>query len=109
MTIKEYQDACDKTAVYPNKWNNFTYTCLGLASEAGEICGKYKKVIRDYDGKLTKDMQEKITDELGDVAWYLAQCCTELGVNLEDVMKANIAKLKDRQERGVLKGDGDRR
>lgn len=109
MTIKEYQEACDKTAIYPNKWNNFAYTCFGLASEVGEICGKYKKVLRDYDGKMTREMLGKIKDELGDSSWYLAQCCTELGISLEDVMKDNIAKLKDRQERGKLSGDGDNR
>jgi len=46
---------------------------------------------------------------LGDVLWYLAQVCTEINLSLDEVAEANIAKLLDRLERGVIKGDGDNR
>jgi hypothetical protein len=43
------------------------------------------------------------------VLWYLAEICTRLGIRLEDVAAANIAKIADRAARGVLHGDGDHR
>ena len=35
-------------------------------------------------------------DELGDCLWYLALACNALGFSMEDVMGANIRKLRQR-------------
>jgi len=43
------------------------------------------------------------------VLWYVAQLATELGLDLEDVAGANLAKLADRATRNVIAGSGDRR
>jgi NTP pyrophosphatase (non-canonical NTP hydrolase) len=85
------------------------YPTLGLANEAGEVAGKVKKIFRDRGGVLTDADREALTLELGDVLWYVSELCTQLGISLEDVAEANIAKLRDRAERGVLGGEGDRR
>jgi NTP pyrophosphatase (non-canonical NTP hydrolase) len=85
------------------------YPTLGLANEAGEVAGKVKKIFRDRGGVLTDADREALTLELGDVLWYVSELCTQLGIRLEDVAEANIAKLRDRTERGVLGGEGDRR
>jgi NTP pyrophosphatase (non-canonical NTP hydrolase) len=50
-----------------------------------------------------------LTLEPGDVLWYLAELCTQLGIDLADVAAANIRKLEDRTARGQLAGDGDYR
>ncbi len=76
---------------------------LGLASEAGEVCGVIKKWVRD-DAPLN-DLHK----ELGDVIWYIARMCDELGWNMEEIIKANQKKLEDRKERNVLSGSGDNR
>ncbi len=85
------------------------YPTLGLVNEAGELAGKVKKVLRDRDGVISPEDREAIKHELGDVLWYLAQLCTELDLTLEEVAAANLAKIADRQRRGVLQGDGDYR
>ena len=103
--MNEYQRAAMATAVYPrNRQTALTYTALGLASEAGEYAGKVKKLLRDavWDAEAAKA-------ELGDVLWYVAACADALGLDLEDIAAANLAKLADRKARDAIKGSGDYR
>ncbi|MFZ3057784.1 MAG: nucleoside triphosphate pyrophosphohydrolase family protein [Minisyncoccales bacterium] len=109
MTFQEYQEEARKTAIYPNKNNNFIYPTLGLAGEAGEVAEKIKKVIRDGNGIVSEEKKEEITKELGDVLWYVANLAKELGVTLEDVAQKNLLKLQSRQQRNELHGSGDNR
>jgi NTP pyrophosphatase (non-canonical NTP hydrolase) len=109
MTFEEYQEFSRKTAIYPNKDNNFIYPTLGLAGEAGEVAEKIKKVLRDNDGVVSDEKREEIKKELGDVLWYLANLSTELKISFEDVAQKNIDKLYSRHERNELHGSGDNR
>jgi NTP pyrophosphatase (non-canonical NTP hydrolase) len=109
MDFMDYQDKADSTAVYPNKGSNWMYPALGLAGEAGEVCEKFKKIIRDNDGIVDDEKREEIKKELGDILWYVAAVSTELGLSMDDVAQGNIDKLFSRKERGVLKGSGDNR
>lgn len=109
MTFQEYQVESRKTAIYPDKDNNFIYPTLGLAGEAGEVAEKIKKVLRDGNGVVSDEKREEITKELGDVLWYVANLSTELKINLEDVASKNIEKLQSRQQRNELHGSGDNR
>lgn len=105
MTPNEYQDLCKETITEES--NNMNYLALGLASESGEVAGKQKKVIRgDYE---LEDIQHLLIAELGDCLWYIAMIARYLGVRLEDVMLANIEKLKQRALNDKIKGDGDER
>lgn len=105
MTFDEYQKAALATAV--PKAKNLTYAVLGLVNEAGEVAGKLKKVMRG-DRKLA-DAREDIVDELGDALWYLADAAAAVGYRLSDIADRNIKKLHDRQLRGKIQGDGDKR
>jgi NTP pyrophosphatase (non-canonical NTP hydrolase) len=78
---------------------------LGLAGEAGEISEKIKKLFRDKN----KFSDEDILKELGDVLFYTVALANIFGGNLRKVMEMNMAKLDDREQRGVLKGSGDNR
>ncbi len=109
MNFQEYQEKSRKTALYPNKDNNFIYLTLGLVGEAGEVAEKIKKLIRDKDGIIDDAFKESVQKELGDVLWYLSQLATELGLNLDEIAQKNIEKLYSRLERGVINGDGDDR
>lgn len=108
MNFDEYQDAAKKTAIYPDD-TKVIYPALGLASEAGEVAGKVKKILRDTDGLVTDERQAELAKEIGDVLWYLAALASDLNLDLDDIANENIAKLADRQERGKLRGDGDNR
>ena len=82
---------------------------LGIGSEAGEICGKIKKIFRDGGGEITAPVKRALMEEAGDLCWYLSQLAHELDTTLEDCARLNIAKLKSRKERGVIQGSGDAR
>lgn len=109
MNFSEYQKLSRRTAFYPNKDNNFVYPTLGLAGEAGEVAEKIKKVLRDKSGIVDKTAKNDLVKELGDVLWYLSQIAAELGLSLDEIAEANIAKLADRQKRDRLGGSGDDR
>lgn len=121
MTPNEYQKRASEFASYGN---NPMYPVLGLAEEAGEVCGKVAKFIRKNDGinpfqsidqfeHAKRDANVEFISatekELGDVCWMVAALATELGLSLEGIMEKNIAKLIDRKNRGVIVGEGDNR
>lgn len=134
MTFSEYQEAANKTAIYKHEIANMMvgvsagihtaealdnlykiqrtlqlcYAVLGLG-EVGEVQGKIKKIIRDAAGNITEETRMKVAQELGDVLWYVAQVCDELNISMGMVAETNVAKLKSRAERGVIKGSGDER
>lgn len=108
MNIDSYQVMAVSTAIYPSE-HGLAYTALGLAGEAGECAEKVKKVLRDNNGLIDQDRRAALKKELGDVLWYLANLAQELGYNLSDIAEENVRKLKSRQQRGVLTGDGDNR
>ena len=97
------------TAVYPNAGKNYVYPTLGLAGEAGEVANKIKKISRDDKDIITDARLAEISDELGDVLWYISQLATELGLVLEDIAIGNLKKLKSRKDRTILQGSGDQR
>jgi hypothetical protein len=155
MNFSDYQIASRATALYPDRDRNLWYPTLGLIGEF-------------HEWKLTQDPINR-DKEAGDVAWYCAQICAELGETLDTaiaqslvnpdestvmmtlaesvkkwhrdgvavdkrdrilscvgwiwqqvvqretlaatiaILEANLAKLRDRQVRGVLHGSGDDR
>ena len=108
MDFNAYQDAARKTALYAHSFR-VTYPALGLASEAGEVAGKVKKVLRDRGGDFGEDQIAAIKDELGDVLWYVATLASDLGLDLDEIAAGNVDKLRSRLERGPIQGNGDRR
>jgi len=109
MTAEFYEMKAGQTAIFP-KYKALEYLALGLTSEAGEVAGKVKKLIRD--GADIEDYELKkiaIASEVGDVLWYCAMLAKEVGVPLNDIMKENLKKLHGRKVRGALHGSGDNR
>jgi len=78
---------------------------LGLVGEAGEVSEKIKKLFRDKN----KFSDDEVLKELGDVLFYTVALSNIFNGNLRKVMEMNMAKLDDREQRGVLKGSGDNR
>ena len=109
MTVNEYQKlamitlnpALDKKDVLING-------VMGLCGESGEAIDIVKKWLAQGH-ELDR---EKLAKELGDIAWYLAETATALGLDLDDIFAANIEKLKRRYpegfdaERSIHRSDG---
>lgn len=107
MRLNDYQRMAGNTAVYPQAGTGslvaVNYVLVGLGGETGEVLDKHKKTLRDGAPPSTID------SEIGDVLWYLAQYCTERGINLNDVARINLHKLGARAASGTLHGTGDDR
>ncbi len=67
---------------------------LGLAGEAGSVASEYKKHLRD--GAAHARWLPRMREELGDVLWYVAAIADQVGLELEDVAAANLAKTRAR-------------
>jgi len=104
MDMNEYQDKAYAFA----KYKNSLYPFMALGEEAGEVLGKLAKALRKT-GDWREADKEEVKKELGDVLWQLSACAMELGFTLEDIAVTNINKLSDRQDRGVIVGEGDNR
>ena len=71
-------------------------TILGLAEEAGEVAGLMKRQLRNNSRDVGKVTRVRYIEELGDVLWYLAACCDQVGTSLEEIWDYNKIKLERR-------------
>ena len=109
ITPDLYEQLAGETAIFPEH-QALEYLALGLTSEAGEVAGKVKKLIRDGEDKEGFELKKiAIASEIGDVLWYCAMMAREVGVPLNTIMRDNLEKLHSRKERGTLSGSGDDR
>ena len=104
ITPNEYQDKAARTD--PDRTDQVTrlienikpggswllHSQIGLAGEVGELAAAIQRWL--YYGKELDRVN--VIEELGDLCWYLAQACRAMDVKLEDVMAANLNKLKFR-------------
>ncbi len=97
MDFKEYSKLAQRTANQSLTANEKQMNGLfGIIGEAGELMDLYKKhYFQNHDFCL-----DKITEELGDIIWYIVELCAGLNIELENVAKFNIDKLKKRYPSG---------
>lgn len=108
MNLNEYTKKTLETAIYPGAGTGndaeLTYLALGLTSEAGEVAGKIKKLLRDNHLDVGN-----LAYELGDCFWYLCRLSEAIGYDPEDILTINYNKLQRRKQQGTLSGNGDER
>lgn len=97
MTINEYQKLAMTTLNRELSDRDVLLNgVMGLCGESGEVIDIVKKHLM-HGHELDR---EHLIDELGDVAWYIAETAFALGVDLEEVLARNIEKLKKRYPQG---------
>jgi len=98
MLLNKYQEDATRTArdftdvkIDPTKMALANWA-LGLTGEAGEAAELIKKhVFHGHDLDLSE-----LRKEIGDVMWYLANLAQTAGLDLEDIGKHNLEKLRAR-------------
>lgn len=81
------------------------HAMVGLCTESGEFQDTIKKHI--FYGKEIDKIN--LVEELGDLMWYMAVACDELGVSFEEVMEKNVAKLSARYKGKFSEEKADKR
>ncbi len=113
MDFNKYQVAAAKYDTFEAKPEvsdpSFVAKIFGLSGETGEVCEKFKKIVRDKEGKLSPEDKREIVKELGDVLWYLSAISRYMGVEFQEVAEMNLDKLQSRFERDKIHGAGDNR
>ena len=110
MEVNEYQELA-MTTLNPqlSKKDVLINSVMGLCGESGEAIDIVKKWLAQGH-ELDK---ERLSKELGDIAWYLAEAATALDLSLEQILQANIDKLKKRYpdgfevKRSLVRLEGD--
>ena len=97
MTLAEYQRAAARTLNQSlSNDQRLLDASAGLAEEAGEVLGLVRKHLfmhHEID-------RARLTTELGDALWCLTAAAGALGLSLEEVAAANLAKLRRRYPEG---------
>ena len=107
-SLNKYQAEAMVTAVFKEELK-IVYPALGLNGEAGEVAEKVKKVLRGDSEGFTEDKCREIAKELGDCLWYISVLANSIGYTLQEIAEMNINKLRSRQQRGRIGGNGDNR
>jgi NTP pyrophosphatase (non-canonical NTP hydrolase) len=95
MKLKDYQEAARQTDQRPgDDLPDIAVHLLGMLGEAGSVATEYKKLLRD--GAAHTASKARMREELGDLLWYTATLATKLGLDLDDVARANLEKTRDR-------------
>ncbi|WP_313271279.1 nucleoside triphosphate pyrophosphohydrolase family protein [Stenotrophomonas sp.] len=100
MDLNTYQREAQRTDRVPLRQrsgeagSDLVVPLLGLAGEVGELLSEYKKHLRDGDSHQL--FRERVSEELGDLLWYVGNVATKFNLNLEDVALANLKKTRDR-------------
>lgn len=95
LSFDEYQAEASSTFQFDiGTQQSKMISVLGLAGEIGELTTEYKKSTRD--GESYKIFKEKLTEELGDILWYLSSIATHEDILLSDIVRSNVRKIKER-------------
>lgn len=100
MTGNEYQKLAARTI---NKGLTFEeqkiHALHGMVGEIGEIHSIYQKMCQGHVFEV-----DHVKKEFGDLLWFIAEYCTAKGWSLDDIMRMNIDKLKERYPEGFDAG-----
>lgn len=95
LSFREYQQLAIRTnRSKGDDLKSVMIPLLGLAGEAGSLLTEYKKWLRE--GEKYRPFTDQVSEELGDILWYLANIAEQEGLDLHEIAQENLAKLEDR-------------
>jgi NTP pyrophosphatase (non-canonical NTP hydrolase) len=96
MTGNEFQRLAARTINKDLMKDDMVMHALhGLVGEVGELHSLYQKIYQGHDFD-----EEHAKKEIGDLLWFVAEYCTAMGWDLDEVMELNISKLRARYPEG---------
>lgn len=99
LTFRKYQAQAIRTnRVRGDELTSMMVPLLGLAGEAGSLLTEYKKWLRE--GDRYRVFTDQVSEELGDILWYLANIAKNSGLDLQEIAEENLSKLQDRWQPG---------
>jgi len=97
LTLAEYQRLAARTVnTSLSVDQRLLDASAGLAEEAGEVLGLVRKHLFMHHDLDTR----RLTTELGDALWCLTAAAGALGLSLDEIAAANLAKLRRRYPEG---------
>jgi len=100
LDMNTYQCKAESFAVFEDPM----YPMVSLMVEAAELTDLFVKPL--MRGDAVDIPRDKVVSEAGDVLWNLAVLLKRQNIKLEEVAAANLSKLTDRLQRGVIQGSG---
>jgi NTP pyrophosphatase (non-canonical NTP hydrolase) len=95
MTFREYQrEALQTDRTEQDDLKHLMIPLLGLAGEAGSLLSEYKKWLRE--GEAYRPFKDQVSEEIGDILWYLANLASKANLDLGEIAEENLAKLQER-------------
>ena len=94
MTGNEYQGIATDSEGLTFEEQKF-HALHGMVGEIGEIHSIYQKMYQGHAFEV-----DHVKKEFGDLLWFIAEYCTAKGWSLDDIMRMNIDKLKERYPDG---------
>lgn len=94
MDFDDYQHKAQATDQRPQGHDSVVIPMLGLAGEAGTLLSEYKKRLRDGEGHVA--YESLVSEELGDILWYVSNLASKFGLSLSEVAEANLLKVGER-------------
>jgi NTP pyrophosphatase (non-canonical NTP hydrolase) len=91
--LLSYEMMCERFSEDENKEIATLYGLLGLSEEVGELSQYFKKQHLRQSGKLKV---HKITEELGDILFYITFLSGLYNISLKTLMEINIKKIATR-------------
>lgn len=97
MEINDYQKRAMATLNPELAWKDVLLnSVMWLCGESGEAIDIVKKWLSQGHALDRAHLAE----ELGDIAWYLAEAATALEIPLEEILQSNLDKLQKRYPDG---------
>jgi NTP pyrophosphatase (non-canonical NTP hydrolase) len=90
MNLSEYQTQAAQT---DRLGDGLATPMLGMAGEVGQLAAEFKKRERDAIGY--SGFSDQVSEELGDLLWYVAAVARRSGLDLDEIANRNLEKIRE--------------
>lgn len=87
-----YQEHIRNFARYPKDELGPYFSIYGIQASTGKIANFLKNNLLIKGSSFDKNDIAYIKEEAGDLLWYLVNLCSDLDINIDDVMENNLSK-----------------